>query len=41
MGFYSKKRPTVQIIVNGKSLISAINNSSYVVHHSSGKLKGI
>lgn len=41
MGFYSKKKPTIQIIVNGQTIISAVNSSAYVVHHSSGKLKDI
>jgi hypothetical protein len=41
MGFYSRKKPTVQIIVNGNSVISAVNSNSYVVHHSSGKLKDV
>lgn len=40
MGFYGRKKPTVQIIVNGVTVISAVNSGSYVVHHSSGKLKG-
>lgn len=30
----------MQIIVNGVTVISAVNSGSYVVHHSSGKLKG-
>jgi hypothetical protein len=41
MGFYSKKKPTVQILVNGKTVVSAVNTSSYVIHHSSGRLKEI
>ena len=41
MGFYSKKKPTVQIIVNGQTVVSAVNSSSYVLHHSSGKLKEV
>lgn len=41
LGFYSKKKPTIQIIVNGQTIISAVNSNSYVVHHSSGKLKEI
>jgi len=39
MGFYAKKKPTIQIIINGQTIVSAINNNSYVMHHSSGKLK--
>jgi hypothetical protein len=41
MGFYAKKKPSIQVIVNGKVIVSAVNSSSYVVHHSSGKLKDI
>jgi hypothetical protein len=41
LGFYSKKKPTIQILINGKVVMSAVNSSSYVIHHSSGKLKGI
>jgi hypothetical protein len=28
-------------LINGKVVMSAVNSSSYVIHHSSGKLKGI
>jgi hypothetical protein len=31
----------VQLIVNGQTIVSAVNTSSYVVHHSSGKLKDV
>jgi len=41
MGYYSKKKPTVQIIVNGQTVVSAINSNAYVLHHSSGKLKDV
>jgi hypothetical protein len=41
MGFYSKKKPTLQLIVNGQTIISAVSSSSYVLHHSSGKLKDV
>lgn len=41
MGFFAKKKPTVQLIVNGKTVISAVNSNSYVVHHSSGRLKEV
>ena len=39
-GFYSGKKPTVQVLVNGETILSAVNSSSYVIHHSSGKFKG-
>lgn len=38
-GFYCKKKPTVQLLVNGEIILSAVNNASYVIHHSSGRLK--
>lgn len=34
--FFTKTKPSIQIIVNGESVMSAINSPSYVVHHSSG-----
>ena len=39
MGFYADKKPTVQILINGEPVMSAVNSSSYVIHHTSGKLK--
>ena len=41
LGFYSRKKPTIQILVNGEPIMSAVNSSSYVIHHSSGKLKPV
>jgi len=38
-GFYCAKQPTVQVLVNGEPILSAVNTSSYVIHHSAGKLK--
>jgi len=38
LGFFSTKKPTVQVIVNGETIISQVNSSSYVIHHNSGKL---
>lgn len=38
-GFYSNKKPTIQLLVNGEPCFSAVNSASYVIHHSSGKLK--
>lgn len=37
-GFFTRSKPTVQVIVNGEAVMSAINNSAYVTHHSSGRL---
>ncbi len=41
MGFYADKKPTVQILINGEPVMSAVNSASYVIHHSSGKLKNV
>jgi uncharacterized protein (DUF2267 family) len=41
LGFYSRKKPSIQILINGEPIMSAVNSSSYVVHHSSGKLKPV
>jgi hypothetical protein len=39
-GFFSGgKKPTIQVLVNGETILSAVNSSSYVIHHSSGKFK--
>lgn len=38
-GFFSAKKPTVQLLVNGEAVLSAVNSSSYVIHHSAGRLK--
>jgi len=40
-GFFAKKKPTVQLMVNGEPIMSAVNTSSYVIHHSSGKMKDV
>lgn len=41
LGFYAKKKPTVQVLVNGAPILSAVNSASYVVHHSAGRLKNV
>ena len=41
LGFYADKKPTVQLLVNGEPVLSAVNSASYVVHHSSGRLKNV
>ena len=38
-GFFCQKQPTIQVLVNGEPILSAVNTSSYVIHHSAGKLK--
>jgi len=35
MGIYADKKPTVQILLNGEPLISAVNSSNYLLHHNS------
>jgi len=40
-GFYSKKKPTIQLLVNGDPVLSAVNSASYVIHHTSGKIKDV
>ncbi|CAG9318475.1 unnamed protein product [Blepharisma stoltei] len=41
IGFYARKKPTIQILVNGEPILTAINSASYAVHHSSGKLRSV
>jgi hypothetical protein len=38
-GFYSNKKPTVQLLVNGEPAFSAVNSNSYILNHNGGKLK--
>jgi DNA repair exonuclease SbcCD ATPase subunit len=38
-GFYARKKPTIQLLVNGEPVLSAVNSASYVIHHSAGRLK--
>mmetsp|Transcript_10195 Transcript_10195/g.26723 ORF Transcript_10195/g.26723 Transcript_10195/m.26723 type:complete len:664 (-) Transcript_10195:135-2126(-) len=37
-GFYANRKPTVQLLINKEPVLSAVNSSSYVLHHSSGRL---
>jgi len=37
-GVFTAKRPQVQLLVNGEPVLSAVNSSTYAVHHSSGRL---
>lgn len=39
LGIYASKKPTVQILLNGEPVISAVNSSSYLIHHSGNKTK--
>lgn len=38
-GFFGRKKPTIQLQVNGEPVLSAVNTASYVIHHSMSKLK--
>ena len=40
-GFFARKKPSVQLLVNGEAVLAASNSSSYVVHHSSGRVKDV
>ena len=40
-GFYTRKKPSVQLLVNGEPVLSAVNSASYAVHHSSGRLAAV
>mmetsp|Transcript_19903 Transcript_19903/g.64787 ORF Transcript_19903/g.64787 Transcript_19903/m.64787 type:complete len:595 (-) Transcript_19903:899-2683(-) len=40
-GFFTPKKPSVQLLVNGEPVLAAVNSSSYVVHHSSGRLTSV
>ena len=40
-GFFSRKKPSVQLLVNGEAVLAASNSSNYVVHHTSGRVKDI
>jgi len=37
MGFYSNKKPTVSVLVNGEPIISAVNSNSCILSHSQTK----
>jgi len=38
-GFFVRKIPSIKILVNDEVVTTAVNSSSYVIHHSSGRLK--
>mmetsp|Transcript_41386 Transcript_41386/g.69226 ORF Transcript_41386/g.69226 Transcript_41386/m.69226 type:complete len:636 (+) Transcript_41386:16-1923(+) len=40
-GFFTHRKPTIQLLINGDPVLAAVNSSSYVVHHSSGRLTGV
>ena len=41
MGIYADKKPTVQVLVNGEPIISAVNSSGYLMHHNGNKMKSM
>lgn len=41
LGVYADKKPTVQVLINGEPIISAVNSSSYLIHHSGNKAKNV
>lgn len=40
-GFFTKKKPTVQLLLNGEPCLSAINSASQLLHHSSSRLANV
>ena len=40
-GFFTRKKPAVQLLVNGDPVLAAVNSASYVLHHSSGRLTSV
>jgi hypothetical protein len=40
-GIFAKKKPTVQVLVNGEPVLSAINNAAYVTNHSCGRVAAV
>ena len=41
LGIYADKKPTVQVLVNGEPIISAVNSSGYLMHHNGNKMKSM
>lgn len=40
-GFFTKKKPTVQLLLNGEPCLSAVNSASQLLHHSSSRLANV
>ena len=40
-GFFVRKNPAIQLLVNGEPVLAAVNSASYVLHHSSGRLTSV
>ena len=41
LGFFVRKKPAIQLLVNGEPVMAAVNSASYVLHHSSGRLTSV
>jgi len=39
LGFFSAKKPTVQVLVNGDNIFTVVGSSTSVVNHSISKMK--
>jgi hypothetical protein len=41
MAFFSPLKPTIDLLVNGETILSAVNNTTNIVHHGlAGKTPG-
>jgi len=40
-GFFTRRKPAVQLLINGEPVLSAVNSATYAVHHSSGRLAAV
>lgn len=40
-GFFSRVKPTIMVLVDGQPVMSCVNSSSYVLHHSSGRVGAV
>mmetsp|Transcript_2104 Transcript_2104/g.6253 ORF Transcript_2104/g.6253 Transcript_2104/m.6253 type:complete len:243 (-) Transcript_2104:202-930(-) len=40
-GFFSRRKPTVQLLVDGEPVLAAVNSASYSLHQSSGRLTSV
>jgi len=40
-GFFTKKKPSVQLMLNGEPCLSAVNSASQLLHHSSSRLANV
>ena len=40
-GFFTKKKPSIQLLLNGEPCLSAVNSASQLLHHSSSRLANV